>query len=96
MHAVIFRATVKQLDAEYGETAERLRQRALQQFDCIEFISFTEADQEVAISWWPDEDAISRWREDAEHQRAQQLGKSRWYKDWSVQVVEVTRSYSGS
>ncbi|WP_245662856.1 hypothetical protein [Endozoicomonas arenosclerae] len=50
MYAVIFRATIKQLDQEYSETAERMRNLALNEYGCIEFIASTEGDQELAIS----------------------------------------------
>ena len=94
MYAVIFKAKVKKFDDEYTAMAERLRTRALQDFGCLEFISCTEGDQEIAISYWPSEAHMAAWKQDAEHLRAQRAGKNRWYDSYSVDVVEVQRSYS--
>ena len=93
MYAVIFKAKVKKFDDEYRTMADRLRKRALQEFGCLEFNSCTEDDQEIAISYWPSEAHIAAWKKDAEHLQAQQTGKNRWYASYSVDVVEVQRSY---
>ena len=54
---------------------------------------YTEGEHEIAISYWESESAIAAWREDPEHQRAQQSGRERWYSDYTVEVVEVRRAY---
>lgn len=96
MYAVIFRAQVKELDAQYGELAARLRDRAIEEFGCLEFTACTEGDSEIAISYWPDLEHIRAWREDAIHREAQALGRERWYRSYQVQVVEVLRDYGGN
>ena len=93
MFAVIFTATIKQQDDEYLVTAERMRQIAMRDYGCLEFIASTEGDLEIAISYWPNLEAIRQWRQNAEHLKAQALGKSKWYGDYHVQVVEVVREY---
>jgi heme-degrading monooxygenase HmoA len=93
MHVVIFRARIRQLDADYSATAARLRELALTRFGCLEFHALSEGDQEVALSYWPDEASIRAWRADPEHIAAQQLGRERWYADWSVQVAEIGHAY---
>ncbi len=93
MYAVIFRAEVQALDEEYLATAERLRSLAFEQFGCLDFISSAEGDTEVAISYWPSLESIQAWKNHPEHLRAQVLGRSRWYKNYRVQVVEVLRDY---
>ncbi len=95
MYAVIFRATIKQLDQEYSETAERMRNLALNEYGCIEFIASTEGDQELAISYWSDKDSIRAWKNNPEHQIAQQRGKELWYQDYQVEIVEVLHKYRG-
>lgn len=94
MYVVIFRATIKQLDEQYLQMAARMRELALTQFGCIEFNAVSEGQQEVALSYWPDEQSIMSWREHPEHKIAQQLGKLRWYQDYSVQVAKVERHYA--
>ena len=93
MYAVIFKATIKELTQEYKETAERMRVLA-REYGCIDFVSVTEGDQEIAISYWENTDQITQWKDNPEHQQAQQLGKTKWYQSYQVQVVEVCREYS--
>jgi arginine utilization protein RocB len=94
MYAVIFRAQIAQLDERYFTTAERLRDLALSDYGCLDFIANTQGEQELAISYWPSLAHIQRWQQNPEHLAAQALGKARWYQSHHVQVVEVLRSYS--
>ncbi|MDO9476923.1 MAG: antibiotic biosynthesis monooxygenase [Pseudohongiella sp.] len=94
MYVVIFRATIKQLDEQYAQMAARMRELALTQFGCLEFIALSEGQQEIALSYWPDEQSIKQWREHPEHKIAQQLGQQHWYQEYSVQVAHVERHYS--
>lgn len=93
MLIVIFRATLKQVDAEYSEMAQRLRDLALKEFGCLEFHAVCEGNQEVALSWWPDAESIHRWRKHPEHARAQQLGREKWYASYSVEIARSERCY---
>lgn len=93
MFVVIFRATARQLDAEYSATAATLRNLALTQFGCLEFVAVTEGDQEVALSYWPDEASIRAWKQHTDHLMAQQLGRERWYNGYRVEVAEIKRQY---
>jgi heme-degrading monooxygenase HmoA len=93
LFVVIFRAKVRQLDEEYSRVAGRMRDLALAQFGCLEFHAVTEGKDEVALSYWPDEQSIRAWRNHPEHVLAQQAGRDRWYVSYSVQVAEVTREY---
>ncbi|HEY8941468.1 MAG TPA: antibiotic biosynthesis monooxygenase [Cellvibrio sp.] len=94
MYAVIFHAEVAQFDEEYFAMARRMRERALTDYGCIDFIANTEGSHEIAISYWPSLEHIRRWKQDTDHLHAQQLGKSRWYKSYKVDVVEILRSYA--
>ncbi len=94
MYAVIFRAEVNQLDSRYSEMASKMRTVAISEYGCIEFTSVTEGTQEIAISYWQDLEQIKRWKQDSGHLIAQELGKTIWYKSYSVQITEVLREYS--
>lgn len=94
MYVVIFRATVRELDAEYVTTVQRMRELALNEFGCLEFHAVTEGQHEVALSYWPDEASIRAWKNHPEHVLAQQTGKNRWYETYNVQVAEIKRHYS--
>jgi heme-degrading monooxygenase HmoA len=90
---VIFRARIKQFDEQYSKTAARMRELALQEFGCIAFHAVTEGQEEVALSYWPDEKHVQAWRSHPEHLEAQKCGQSEWYESYSVEVARVERSY---
>lgn len=93
MFAVIFKAQIRELDHTYHETAARLRELAMGQYGCVEFMSFTEGDQEISISYWKTQTQIDLWRKNAAHLETQALGKSKWYKSYHIEVVQVIRQY---
>ena len=95
MFVVIFRARVRKLDDEYARVAARMRELAIAEFGCIEFHAVSEGVEEVALSYWPDEDSIRRWRNHPAHLLAQQTGRERWYESYSVQVAAIIREYHG-
>jgi len=91
MYAVIFRAEINTLDESYENFARLLRERAMTLYGCTDFVCTTEGNREIAISYWPDLESITRWKADPEHLKAQALGKSTWYSAYTVQVVEILR-----
>jgi heme-degrading monooxygenase HmoA len=93
MYVVIFRAVAKNLDAEYSQTANQLRELAMTEFNCIAFKAITEGTDEIALSYWKNLDDIKRWKAHPTHIKAQQLGRERWYESYSVQIAEVGREY---
>ena len=95
MFVVIFRARARKLDDQYARVAARMRELAIAEFGCLEFHAVAEGIDEVALSYWPDEDSIRRWRSHPEHLLAQQAGRERWYESYSVQVAAITREYHG-
>ncbi len=96
MFAVIFRAKVAELGEEYNQTAERLRQLAIEKYGCTEFTSVAGTEEEIAISYWETDEQIKLWKNDAEHIASQELGKSNWYRWYKVQVAEIIREYESS
>lgn len=93
MYAVIFRAEVAIMDDTYLEMARRMRELAIEEYGCLEFTSVTEGSQEIAISYWPSKEHIRAWRNNSEHILAQQMGQSRWYRQYQVQVMKLEREY---
>lgn len=93
MFVVVFRAKIAKLDDEYIGVAQRLRHLALTEFSCLEFHVVTEGDNEIALSYWPDEDTIRAWKQHSDHLIAQKLGRKKWYKSYSVEVCELKRHY---
>ena len=93
MYAVIFRAKIDGFDETYSDMAARMRELALNKYGCKEFVSVTEGEQEISISYWENQEQIIIWKQDSEHLAAQKLGRSKWYKSYKVQVVEIIREY---
>jgi len=96
MYAVIFRAKIQELDTEYAAAAERMRELAMNEYGCVEFIACTEGENELAISYWESEQQIQKWKQNAEHLLAQEMGRSKWYRSYTVQVLEVVRAYNST
>lgn len=91
---VIFQAELKPtLPLEYTETAQRMRALAFEQYGCLGFTAVTEVSTEIALSYWPDEASIVRWKSNAEHMLAQQSGRDSWYRSYRVDVASIARSY---
>ena len=46
----------------------------------------------ITVSYWRDLDAISAWRDQAQHQVARQLGRESWMDDYRLRVATVERA----
>ncbi len=96
MYAVIFHAEIAQLDDEYFATAKQMRELAMTNYGCLNFVATTEGNREIAISYWPSLEHIKHWKQNSDHLQAQQQGKSCWYKSYKVEVVELLRTYEST
>ena len=93
MFAVIFRATIKEFDDEYSTLGAELRQLAFDKYGCLDFVSVLEGNEEIAISYWDNEQQIIDWKNDPMHLLAQKAGASRIYESYSVDICEVKNAY---
>ena len=96
MYAVIFKAEINEIDEEYSIIANRMRELALNKYGCIEFTSCMEHNYEIAVSYWHTKEAIKEWKNNTEHQQAQDLGKAKWYKSYQVQIVDILHQYGNN
>ena len=94
MYAVIFRAKTKKLDDTYFKMAKRMRELAINEYQCLEFTAITEGKNEIAISYWDSLEQIKLWKQNSEHLGAQRLWKEKWYEDYSVEIVEILSKYT--
>lgn len=92
MYAVIFKASVAELDEEYLHMAQRLKDLAFEKYGCLDFVSVTEGNEEIAISYWETEQQILKWKNDPEHRKAQRMGRDKWYKSFNIEICEVIRT----
>ncbi len=81
---------------EYLTTSSELREK-LTGFDGFagveRFESCSEPGKFVAIGFFEDEAAVSRWRMTPEHRRAQVLGRSRYFTSYRLRMAELVRDY---
>ena len=89
MYIVIFKATIHQLDDEYSELAQVLRQKAFAEYNCQKFESYTENNQEITLSYWLSFEDIRAWKNDPTHLQAQQLGREKWYANFSTEICQT-------
>lgn len=89
MYAVIFRATVAALDDEYSRMAEQLKELAFEKYGCLDFVSVTGGNEEIAISYWDTEQQIHDWKNDPVHRLAQVKGRDKWYQSFNIEICEV-------
>jgi heme-degrading monooxygenase HmoA len=94
-YAVIFTSVRTPADpAGYVAMAERMVELARQQPGFLGVESARGADGlGITVSYWATEEAIRQWREHAEHQIAQSLGRREWYARYELRVARVERAY---
>jgi heme-degrading monooxygenase HmoA len=81
-------------DAGYAETAEAMFALAAEQPGYLGVdTAHTPDGAGITVSYWRDEASIAAWRADAEHTLARQVGRDRWYSDFTVRVAKVERAY---
>ncbi len=90
-YAVIFTSVRKDGDNGYGKTASEMLELASEQAG---FLGFETARQEIGISvsYWSTLDAISAWKDNLDHRRAQSRAQD-WYQAFRVRVCRVEREY---
>lgn len=81
---------------EYLDIAAGLRPllEKIEGFISVErFASLTTEGKLVSISFWRDEAAVIRWREQARHHLAQEAGRDHIFADYRIRVASVVRDY---
>jgi len=81
---------------EYLRESDEVRRRLadFEGFLGVErFQSTADPDKFVAIGFFADEAAVTRWRRAPEHRRVQALGRSRLFSRYRLRMANVTRDY---
>jgi heme-degrading monooxygenase HmoA len=94
-YAVIFTSVQTSMDTDYELTAQRMVELAAQQSGFLGIESAREG-LGITVSYWQSLEAIAAWKADAEHQLAQQRGRSDWYQSYTTRIARVERDYSFS
>jgi heme-degrading monooxygenase HmoA len=97
MYAVIFEVQPKPgRKQDYLDIAAalKLELERIDGFISVErFQSLTTEGKILSLSFWRDAAAVQRWREQEQHRRAQQRGRTEIFADYRLSVVEVVRQY---
>jgi len=95
-YLVVFRSTRKLDDGVvYSEWSEKM-EILVKTIDGYEkHFGFRDPDtrEGLTISYFNSLDAISEWKNLADHKVAQDLGREKFYEEYSVQVCEILREY---
>jgi heme-degrading monooxygenase HmoA len=57
------------------------------------FQSLTNPEKLLSVSFFRDEEALNEWRRLTQHRKAQQAGRSGYFKDYRLRVAHVLRDY---
>jgi heme-degrading monooxygenase HmoA len=57
------------------------------------FQSLTDPDKLLSLSFWRDEDAVQRWRNEVHHRESQAIGRTGVFADYRLRVASVVRDY---
>ncbi|GAB2585205.1 antibiotic biosynthesis monooxygenase family protein [Spirosoma areae] len=91
-YAVIF-TSIRTDDAEgYGDTATRMLELAHEQPGFLGVESARDG-LGITVSYWDSLASIRAWKQQAEHQIAQQAGRDRWYENYKTRICKVERDY---
>jgi len=93
-YPVIFSSTQSKQFVGYAEMAQKMLALAAEQDGYLGVESARDSELGITVSYWRDLEAISRWKQHAEHEVARTLGKEQWYKSFTVRIAKVERSYS--
>jgi heme-degrading monooxygenase HmoA len=97
MMIVTFEVTVHEHGMDgYLSEARRLQPTvdAVRGFvDVQRYRSLSSPQRLLSLSLWSDVEAIDRWRRDADHVRAQSMGRHHHFAGYRITVAQVIRQY---
>jgi heme-degrading monooxygenase HmoA len=57
------------------------------------FQSLTDPGKLLSLSFWRDEDAVLRWRNEVHHRESQAAGRAGVFADYRLRIADVVRDY---
>ncbi len=91
-YAVIFTSHRTEGDNGYGVAARKMVELASKQLGFLGVESARE-DVGITVSYWSDLESIKIWKQNIEHQKAQKLGREKWYSSFKTRISKVERDY---
>ncbi|MBG6157971.1 heme-degrading monooxygenase HmoA [Labrenzia sp. EL_159] len=80
----------------YLDTAAEIRPllEEIDGFVSVErFQSLSDPEKLLSVSFFRDEEALNEWRRLTAHRKAQQIGRTSYFKDYKLRVAHVLRDY---
>ena len=91
-YAVIFSTLRTAVDEGYLETAQHMEELAKDQEGYLGIESVRE-DLGITVSYWKSLEAITKWKNNAEHTLAREQGREKWYAQYKLRICKVERDY---
>lgn len=91
-YAVIFTNRLSENTEGYDKMASEMEKLAKLQPG---YLAMDHARNEtgITISYWKTLEDIANWKAQLDHKQAQDLGKSKWYKNYTVRICRVEKAY---
>ncbi|MET7377555.1 antibiotic biosynthesis monooxygenase [Streptomyces sp. NPDC005526] len=93
-YVAVFTSVPTEDRSGYGETAARMEDLVK---DVPGFLGMDHAGTpgglSITVGYFRDADALTEWRNNAEHRAAQKRGRSEWYRSYTLHVAKVERSH---
>ncbi len=93
-YAVVFTSVRREDTPAYDRMAEKMMEKARLQPGFLG-VEHARDGLGITVSYWKDLESIRAWKQDLEHQEAQQKGKEAWYRSYRIRIALVTREYGG-
>ncbi len=93
-YAVIFTSLKSQNNVGYEEWDKQMFELVRQEPGYLGHECYHNADGKgVTISFWENLESIAHWKNNHEHQQAQELGREKWYEHFRIRICKVERDY---
>lgn len=93
-YAVIFTSIRTDVEEGYRELNDHLFNLVQNQDGYLGYESFRNANGfGVTISYWRDHDAMKKWKHLADHVKAQEEGRKKWYKHYKIRICKIEHDY---
>ncbi|HYL58533.1 MAG TPA: antibiotic biosynthesis monooxygenase [Candidatus Acidoferrales bacterium] len=95
MVVTIFKHRMKPgVDKEYGADATKLLAIAQKMPGFVSIKGYAAADgEQLILVEFENEQALAAWREHPEHLIAQELGRTKYYSEYQIQICNTVREY---
>ncbi|MFJ3200414.1 antibiotic biosynthesis monooxygenase family protein [Streptomyces sp. NPDC086989] len=81
-------------DTGYPETLDRMKEIVHANPGFLGYESArTPGGLGITVAYFRDQESLTRWRQDLEHQAAMKQGRADWYESYTLHVATVERSH---